>query len=403
VLEESRHFEGLNITFNTNEDCNLSCKYCYEINKKHKVLPFEYARTFIDTILSDPDPIACKGTDSDWLVDKGLILDFIGGDSLMHPELVDEILSYFVYKVHVLNHKWQNKWRASISSNGTLFERKEVRDFVLKWHDVLSLGVSIDGSPPIHDKNRVFAEKSPEGKELGSMAGILKWWPWLQDNCPQATSNTKATCSKDSIPYLYESLKFMHGVLEITYVNQNFIMEDTGSTENDYIVLEDQLRKCGRYVYDNRDNMYWSMIADRFNEDSKIEIDINSKDGLDGNQCGSGAMPALAINGKIYPCFRWLPHTQEQADKSEDYCVGNIWDGFVNKENFVKIREATRRKISCEECIACKHTLKCAFCIGGCYSEFGCFKRTTYICEITKLLSKASTHYWKKIKDLNNA
>jgi hypothetical protein len=38
--------------------------------------------------------------------------------------------------------------------------------------------------------------------------------------------------------------------------------------------------------------------------------------------------------------------------------------------------------------------------LGGCYSEFGCLKRTTHICEITKLQSKAAEKYWKKIDDL---
>jgi hypothetical protein len=75
---------------------------CYEINKKHRIMPLEYAKKFIDIILTDPDPIACTGTDDHWIIERGLILDFIGGDSFMHIDLVDKILSYYVYKVNTI-------------------------------------------------------------------------------------------------------------------------------------------------------------------------------------------------------------------------------------------------------------------------------------------------------------
>jgi uncharacterized protein len=396
MLEAPKDFDGLNITINTNEDCNLACKYCYEINKKHKVLPLDYAKKFIDIILTDPDPIGCIGTESQWIIERGLIIDFIGGDSFMHPDLMDNILNYFIYKSTILEHKWRNDWRISISSNGTLFDKKEVRDFISKWKETLSLGISIDGCPAIHDRNRIFAERDPNGGEIGSMPTIIKWWPWLQENCPQATDHTKATCNKDSIPYLYESLQFMHEGLGITNIYQNFIMEDTGCTDEDYIILEEQLDKCVEYVFNHRDEIYWSMI----DENSHLNSNIKAYDEIDSCRCGSGAMPALGINGKIYPCFRWLPHTQEQEWQSENYCVGDIWKGINRKENFAKIREQTRLKISPPECIECECESACPYCIAGCYSEFGCFKRTTYICEIIKIVCKAADKYWKKIEML---
>jgi hypothetical protein len=34
-------------------------------------------------------------------------------------------------------------------------------------------------------------------------------------------------------------------------------------------------------------------------------------------------------------------------------------------------------------------------CLGGCYSEHSCFKRTTHICEITKIIAQAAEKYWK--------
>jgi uncharacterized protein len=396
MINASKNFEGFNITFNTNEDCNLACRYCYEIDKKHRILPLDYAKKFIDIILTDPDPIGCSNTEESWILNNGLILDFIGGDSFMHVDLMDKILSYYIYKVNSFkpDHKWVNNWRASISSNGTLFERKECRDFVKKWNDVLSLGISIDGCPTIHDKNRIFSEHGPNGEEIGSMPVILKWWPWLKENHPQACDHTKATCSKESIPYLFESLQFMHEELGINYIFQNFIMEPNGCNEKDYEILEEQLDKCIDYVLKYRHSLHWSMLSKRFT------LEENLESSLDRCICGSGAMPALSIDGKIYPCFRWLPHTQEDRKLSEEFCVGDVWNGFNNKEAFRKVREATPRKISPPECLECEYSPICTYCVAGCYSEFKCFKRTTHICEITKLISKASEKYWNKYSEL---
>jgi uncharacterized protein len=392
VIKNIESFQGLNVTFNTNEDCNLSCKYCYELNKKPRILSLDYAKRFIDIILSDPDPIGCIGTKDEWIINRGIILDFIGGDSFMHVDLMDEILNYFVYRVNTITpyHKWANNWRASISSNGTLFGNKKCQKFIKKWRDVLSIGISIDGCPAIHDANRIFAKLGANGEEIGSMATIRKWWPWLNEINPHITKVTKATCSRSSIPYLFESLKFMHEELGIVYINQNFIMEATGCTEEDYKELENQLAKCREYVFNHRHEMHWSMMDEHF-----LKRLSNDDISLDANWCGSGSMPALSISGNIYPCFRWLPHTQEDETKAEEYRVGDVWNGFNRKESFRKVREATRRKISPPECLVCEYEPCCAYCIGGCYSEYGCFKRTTHICEITKILAKAAEEYWR--------
>jgi uncharacterized protein len=176
-------------------------------------------------------------------------------------------------------------------------------------------------------------------------------------------------------------------------------MEDTGCTEKDYIALEEQLDKCVEYVFNHRDSLYWSMIDTNFDVNHIIKTP-DEKDELDNTWCGSGAMPTLGISGKIYPCFRWLPHTQEEENKSEEFCVGNIWEGINRKENFKKIREATRRKISPEKCLECEYESACSVCVAGCYSEFGCFKRATHICEITRLQCKAAEKYWDKIRSL---
>ena len=375
---------------------------CYEINKRHVVMPIEYAKKMVDLILDDPDPIGVTGTEDAWMLNNGVILDFIGGDSFMHPDIIDEILTYFVQQCVIKNHRFLNNWRASISSNGTLFSNKPVRDLIEKWKDNMSIGVSVDGCPEIHDKNRIMAARDENGNEVGSMKYILEWWPWVKKNLQYTGEQTKATCSKDSIPYLFESLRFMHEVMGMKHINQNFIMEATGCTDEDYMLLDEQFEKCKNYLLEHRHELYWSMF-----DKAGIEPRSNSykahREAIKKGWCGSGAMPSLGIDGKIYPCFRWVPHTmQGYVDQVSNWNVGDVWNGFDHKERFRKVKGATRESISSRYCLACECEGACAYCVAGCFSEFNEFKRTEHICTITKLRMKWARIYWNELEELEH-
>lgn len=384
MIKEIKPFNGLSITFNTTEACNLACTYCYEINKSNKELSLENAKKFIDILFTDSDPILAKDTDSEWILEQGLILDFIGGDALMNVKLVDSILQYFQFTATLKKHRWAHNWRASISTNGTLFEKKEVRTFCEKYKNNLSIGISIDGCPEIHDACRVF----PNG--TGSMATIQKWLPWFRGLFGDSALSTKATCAKQSIPYLYKSLKYMHENLGLKWINQNFIFENMELNEFDLAELDYQLSLCTEYCLQHKDDLYWGMLADNFASAKPYsESDPNK------SWCGSGSMPALAVDGKIYPCFRWLPHTQSAETNMS---VGDCESGLYRKENFQKVRDACRSKISPEKCKNCEVESACSWCIAGCYAEYGNFKRQTHICEVIKLQVK----WAKKLKELES-
>ncbi len=396
MINAYREPAAFSITLNTTEDCNLRCKYCYEVNKRKRSLKIEDAKAFIDYVLIDPDPgniIYDPDPVFSNAYSNGFVVDFIGGDSLMDVDFLDEIISYTLFKVMTTDTpnaiNWRGKVKFSISTNGTLFSPK-VRAFCEKYKEVLLIGVSIDGCPAIHDRNRIFSDGT------GSMEKIIESWPWFQRTFPISATQTKATANKDTIPYLYESLRFLHEEMGLTHINQNFIMEDMHLTHCDLEMLDNEMRKCVDYVLEHRKDLYWSMLG----KDQFAYAHLSK--GLDWTMtghCGSGAMPALSVDGSIYPCIRWLPHTQ--VDKS-DFIVGNAKDGFTRKENYLKVRQGAYRE-NCtkdEKCKSCEVESACAYCIGGCYSEFAEFRRTTYICEVTRRLVKWSRYYWDRYNEL---
>lgn len=382
MIAAQKNFEGLNLTFNTGESCNLACTYCYETDKKNTVLPFEYAQRFIDIILEEDDPLGVRGTKHEWIIKQGVILDFIGGDAFMEVELVERILRYFIAKSHQLNHRWKDRWRVSITTNGTLFENKGVRDFIERWKENLAVTVSIDGCPEIHDANRVYRD----GK--GTMGYIMKWWPWYRSIYPEAS--TKSTLNRDSIPWLKKSLVFMHEEMGLQHINQNFIFENMNLGEQDLKVFDDQMQQCVEYVKEHRTDLYWSMIDRRLADSRSYSESV--KERPESGWCGSGVMPALGVDGKIYPCFRFLPHTQPLGI---DMSVGDICEGLTRKHRFEEIRSCTREIISGDKCKECVVESGCAWCIAGAYAEAGKPFRPSYICGVQMIQDKWAKEYWR--------
>lgn len=393
--------QGLHVTLNTTEDCNLRCTYCYEINKRKRSLPLDYAKKFIDIILSDNDPtgVIAEGHSLAGFTESGLVIDFIGGDAFMDVDLLESIIQYLMLKLYTTNCKpgYRENWRLSISTNGTLFSDPKVRAFCEKYKNVLSPGVSIDGCKELHDMCRIYNPELTGGIRKGTYDDIKANWEWYKSIFPIDATCTKSTLAKQSTPYLYESLKALYEDFGITHINQNYVMEDTCLTYSDYVLFDSQMRKCVEYVLAHCDDMYWGMISKSFADHCLSQGDEWSCKG----HCGSGTMPCLGINGNIYPCFRWAPHTQRK-DNPEPIIVGNIKDGMYNKAGFNTVREMSTRDACTKEqkCRQCIYESACSYCIGGCYAETGSFTRLTHICEITKIQSKWAKVYWNEYNKL---
>ena len=110
MKEKSKIHKGLQITYNTTEDCNLRCKYCYEINKRKKTLPLEYAKKFTEIILTDKNPV---GVEDELKKDfkNGLTVDFIGGDSLIDVDWLNTFFEFFIEFVNTNNNIAYDSWR----------------------------------------------------------------------------------------------------------------------------------------------------------------------------------------------------------------------------------------------------------------------------------------------------
>lgn len=390
MIENIKGYNGFNVTFQTTEDCNLACTYCYEVNKHRADLKLDTAKKFIELIIDTENLLNLKEIGEDNLLNNGLVLDFIGGDSFMRPRLMEDILSYYQYYSILKSHRWATRWRASVSTNGTLFT-PEVKALMNRYKKNMSVGISIDGCPEIHDKNRVFVDGRP------SMPEIMKNWDWYYDWC-EGNPSTKSTLNKDSIPYICESIKFLHEVLKFKHINMNFIFEEMNLTEEDYSLLDKQCELAVKYILEHKDDIYVSMFYKELACSAPYRI--NKESDKTTGWCGGGLMPCVTPSGKIYPCFRFTKITMDTG--IPELTIGDVERGFYNLDNVALIRSKTREVVSPKECFSCEYETGCAWCIGGTYSTTGKFDRCTSLCKVKKIIGKWADWYWSEYERLKD-
>ena len=136
------------MTFQVTEDCNLACTYCYQGHKTKKRMSFETAKKAVDMLLSSTPE---NNTYINPVKAPAIILEFIGGEPLVEVELIDKIVKYFLKEARAKAHPWAELFRISICSNGVNYFEPEVQEFLLRYRDVLSFSITIDGNKELHD------------------------------------------------------------------------------------------------------------------------------------------------------------------------------------------------------------------------------------------------------------
>ena len=158
-----------NITFIVTKDCQLACKYCYLIGKNSKErMTWEVAKAAIDYILEHENDMR----------ESSVIYDFIGGEPFLEIDLIDKICDYLKVEMYRRDHHWFKSFRFSFSTNGINYQSEKVQRFIMKNHDHLSIGITIDGTKRKHDLNRIWKTKGIVqrcGKKHPFVAETIPW------------------------------------------------------------------------------------------------------------------------------------------------------------------------------------------------------------------------------------
>ncbi len=368
-----------NITFCLTEDCNLRCKYCYEVNKNNKrKMNFSVAQKTIDFVLSERNLYNREG----------VIWEFIGGEPLLEVKLADQISDYIKIRMRELNHPWKNKYIFHFSTNGILYHTPEFQNYLSKNRGHVSVGISIDGNKVKHDKQRIY--KNGRGSYDDVVRNVKLW----QEQFPNAS--TKATFSHDDIPYLKDSVISLWNI-GIKKVMANIVLENVWD-KNDPAIFESQLKDLADYVIKNE---IWKKpgYTVRF-FDPYVGLPLKNID-MYKRYCGAGIMLAVDCDGNFFPCIRFLDFT---LSNHSGYCIGNVNDG-IDKNKLKAFNYLIRANMTPKKCNSCEIASGCMNCVGSSYddSEEGTiFHRATYICEMHKANVRAIDYFWNKLDPFLN-
>ena len=329
------------------ENCNLRCKYCYIPEKVSKVMSIEVAKTSIDFINEYSN-----------MKDKEIVIEFIGGEPLLEIELLEEITPYIYRK---LNNR---KVTVFMTTNGTLFEFERVRNYLSNMGGRKSVCLSIDGVKEIHDYNR-----------SNSFDSVIKWYPWWRKNFPN--SLTKATLNHESLPYLYDSVKFLME-LGLPYVYMNTVLEDVWD-EGDPSIYYDQLIKSADYMIDS--GLYTKHFVSLFDEH------LTRRPEHSKFWCGCGRfMTSVDTEGNLYACTRMKGKPP----------IGDIYNGIDNNLLLPYFLPSPYSS----KCDTCEVSNGCAHCMGNNFDSNGnIYNRATYTCNMHKARVRANQYFFDKIKN----
>lgn len=354
---------------------------CYQTHKGNARMTRETAKRIIDMLFDmwerdDPNEYIDKST-------KAIVLDFIGGEPLLNIDIIDYACDYFWHRALELRCPWADTWRASMISNGTQYFNPKVQNFIRKYADKLSFGITIDGDKEMHDSCR----KHHDGR--GNFEEAHAAQKHFHETYASVLS-TKVTIAPENLDKLHSIVKYFidNGYSQI---NANTVYEAEWTLEQAQVYYS-QLKQISDYLIDNDIDVPVSLFSEwAFKPLPESE---------NQNWCGSsGKMLSFDPDGKAFPCIRFMESSLNGSQKP--MCVGDCVHGIYktdeDKSTLEMLESMTRRSQSNDECFYCHIAAGCAWCNGWQYQKFGTpNKRDTASCIMHKARSLANVYYWNK-------
>ena len=354
-----------NVTLAITEKCNLNCTYCYEKNKNLKTIPLETAKKLIDMVLSE-----------DTAYDK-CVIEFIGGEPLLEIKLIEEIIGYTEAQMIKLNHKWRKTLMYAFTTNGTVFT-EEAKALLLRIKHYGSVGLSLDGIKYVHDLNR--------NNSYDKIMEDFKWW---RETFP--LSLTKSTVNRESLPYIFESVKHLIS-LGLKYIYINNVFEDIWEDE-DTEIFREQLTLLADYLVETGlyQEVFVSYLTTRFFHDPNLAGQVNF--------CGCGtSMVSMDCSGTLYPCLRFQP-----IDNGKGLPIGHV-DTGIEADKMLQFAFCNMNNLRDEykdKCSVCKAKTICTWCTANNHNQTGSiFKRGKMPCDMILAQYDVNEYFFNRIREI---
>jgi uncharacterized protein len=327
--------------------CNLACSYCYEKSKIGRRMNEGLACELVARHLGDTNS------------SSGVLIDFCGGEPLLAFESIKKIVAF----VH--SREWPRAHGFEFSTNGTLLTPE-----VTTWLDstpCVTFGLSLDGLPKAHDLNR-----------SGSYRRAERAVPWMLERCRRTgqRASVKMTISPATIPMISEGVKHLHslGFLEVAANVPFESLWSTSELPRQLDAFAGELERLLQFYLSHEGLGPPQLVSLPIEKLAAARISSLPRP----RWCGAGKMmTAYDVDGRRYPCHRFLPSTTGTRTYSGPYALSDL-------------SEPTAPSI----CDKCPIAVACPTCLGNNWEESGDpFARTTHHCAFVLLQMKASAKY----------
>lgn len=313
-------------------DCNLRCGYCFagtgDFGHDRGLMGREVAERAVEFI------IAGSGHR------RHCELDFFGGEPLLNMEVVRHTVAY----VRRREAETGKIFKLTLTTNAVLLD-DDIIDFL--GRENISLVLSLDGRPEVHDRMRPNADGS------GSHAEVVA-------NARKTVAARGGTNYYLRGTFTAHNLDFAADVLAMADLGfDQLSVEPVVGKDCDYALREEHLPT----LFAEYDALAAEYLARR-RAGRPFEF-FHFNLGLDNGPCvakrlaGCGAGHeyfAVTPEGDLYPCHQFVGR--------DDYLIGNVFDGIKKNDLVAKFRQThALAKAACRECWAR------FFCSGGCHAN----------------------------------
>ena len=292
------------------EECNMNCEYCFHKQSPLK-LDLETAKQILDK-LKEMSPSDMK-------------LNFFGGEPLLYPNLVVEIMKY-------AETLWdKDKLGFHVVTNGTYFD-EEIFSFFKSRK--MKIQFSIDGDETTQMEHR-------KGNFKLTTENIKKTVAMF----PQDWLNVRMTITPRTVGRLSINVPFIREKLGIVNIMHHATMEDTWSNET-LEVYENQLNQL--YHYRRFLKKQGSPVFINFIDKPLLTLNDETVNTTDFCQAGKTYL-AILPNGEVYPCHR--------AASNRIFKLGSL----LNEKPIIRglFLEIDKERTGCSNCPAVRTCHSC--------------------------------------------
>ncbi len=331
------NFPLQSLVMNLTNQCNLSCKYCYEYGEdkiatpagKPKFMDLETAKASVDYFFKDS------------FDRQNLHITFFGGETLMNFPLLKQVVDYANAKAAAEGRKLD----FSLTTNATLLT-PAIINFLAENH--IGVTVSLDG-PPEMNKLRVFANGKPSYDVIAPKIKQLLAAHKTRPIAARVTLTADVTDCIKIFRHLSQDLGFNEiGFAPVTSSPNALHAIGNASMGN---ILQQFRQLADEYLaaaLENRQHAF-SNVSDTLSE---LHQGVNKS-----HPCGAGmGLVGVGPSGDISPCHRFVD--------SDSHSLGNVKTGMDRSAQTAFLdRGHVDGKYECQTCWARP------LCAGGCHHE----------------------------------